>query len=95
MARETADVVVIGAGVAGLACARRLAEPVAGTLYFTGEATDERLARTVAGGERAAGELLEHFQDPCGERRGVSPTWSAHARRADASTLARQKLNVL
>lgn len=46
----------------GLGHVRQLAEPVAGTLFFAGEATDERLAGTVGGaiasGERAAGEVL-------------------------------------
>jgi monoamine oxidase len=46
----------------GLGAVRRLAEPVAGTLFFAGEATSERLAGTVAGaiasGERAADEVL-------------------------------------
>src|SRR5205823_2539776 len=46
----------------GLGTARRLAAPVAGTLFFAGEATEERLAGTVAGaiasGDRAAGEVL-------------------------------------
>jgi monoamine oxidase len=45
----------------GLDAVRRLAEPVAGTLFFAGEATHERLAGTVAGaiasGERAADEV--------------------------------------
>lgn len=48
---------------AGGACAVRwYAEPVAGTLFFAGEATDRTRAGTVAGalvsGERAAGEVL-------------------------------------
>jgi monoamine oxidase len=46
----------------GLEYVRRLAEPVAGTLFFAGEATDEQLTGTVAGaiasGRRAADELL-------------------------------------
>jgi monoamine oxidase len=48
--------------VGGHEWVRRLAEPVAGTLFFAGEATDYLLAGTVAGaiasGERAAGEVL-------------------------------------
>jgi monoamine oxidase len=46
----------------GLGQVRQLAEPVVETLYFAGEATDERLAGTVTGaiasGERAAGEVF-------------------------------------
>lgn len=48
--------------VGGLRAVRQLAEPVAGTLFFAGEATDERLAGTVAGalasGVRAADALI-------------------------------------
>jgi monoamine oxidase len=57
------DVIVIGAGAAGLAAARALARPVAGTLFFAGEATDADQSGTVAGaiasGQRAAEELLK------------------------------------
>jgi monoamine oxidase len=49
-------------GVGGLDAPRRLAEPVADTLFFAGEATDARLGGTVAGalasGYRAADEVL-------------------------------------
>jgi monoamine oxidase len=45
----------------GMGSGRRLAEPVAGTLFFAGEATDELQAGTVAGaldsGHRAADEV--------------------------------------
>ena len=48
--------------VGGRGARRRLAAPVAGTLYFAGEATDEAEAGTVAGalrsGQRAAREVL-------------------------------------
>jgi monoamine oxidase len=48
--------------VGGEGAVRRLAEPVAGTLFFAGEATDARLAGTVTGaiasGIRAADEVL-------------------------------------
>jgi monoamine oxidase len=47
--------------VGGRELVRRLAEPVAGTLFFAGEATDYELAGTVAGalasGERVATEI--------------------------------------
>jgi monoamine oxidase len=79
------EIIVLGAGVAGLAAARRLsatgcnvtlvqardrgigaatrlADPVERTLFFAGEATQERLAGTVGGaldsGYRAAEEIL-------------------------------------
>jgi monoamine oxidase len=49
-------------GVGGLSAPRKLAEPVAGTLFFAGEATHEHLNGTVGGalatGRRAADELL-------------------------------------
>jgi monoamine oxidase len=49
-------------GVGGLSAPRKLAEPVAGTLFFAGEATHEQLNGTVGGalatGRRAADELL-------------------------------------
>jgi monoamine oxidase len=54
--------------VGGLESVRRLAEPVAATLFIAGEAMDERLAGTVAGaiasGERAADELLAAHARP-------------------------------
>jgi monoamine oxidase len=50
------------AAVGGVDAARRLAEPVAGTLFFAGEATDPELSATVGGairsGRRAAEEVL-------------------------------------
>jgi monoamine oxidase len=50
------------APVGGEDVVQRLAEPVAGTLFFAGEATDARLTSTVAGaiasGHRAAEEVL-------------------------------------
>jgi monoamine oxidase len=50
--------------VGGLGAPGQLADPVAGTLYFAGEATHRRLTGTVAGalasGYRAADELLRH-----------------------------------
>jgi monoamine oxidase len=49
-------------GVGGLSAPRRLAEPVASTLFFAGEATHEHLNGTVGGalasGRRAANEML-------------------------------------
>jgi monoamine oxidase len=49
-------------GVGGAAAHRALARPVAGTLFFAGEATDSDQSGTVAGaiasGRRAAGEIL-------------------------------------
>jgi monoamine oxidase len=52
----------ISVPVGGHDTVRRLAEPVAGTLFFAGEATDARLCGTVAGaiasGLRAADEVL-------------------------------------
>ncbi len=49
-------------GVGGVPAPRALAHPVAGTLFFAGEATDSEQSGTVAGaiasGERAARELL-------------------------------------
>jgi monoamine oxidase len=48
--------------VGGRGARRKLGRPVAGTLYFAGEATDETEAGTVAGalrsGTRAAREIL-------------------------------------
>jgi monoamine oxidase len=50
-------------GVGGSRAAPALAEPVAGTLFFAGEATHDRLSGTVAGaiasGYRAADEVLQ------------------------------------
>jgi monoamine oxidase len=52
-------------GVGGLEAPQRLAEPVADTLYFAGEATHESLSGTVGGalesGERAAEEVLRRL----------------------------------
>jgi monoamine oxidase len=48
--------------VGGRTARRRLAAPLAGTLFFAGEATDDESAATVEGalrsGERAAREIL-------------------------------------
>lgn len=54
--------------VGGEGVVRRLAEPVAGTLFFAGEATELQLAATVAGaiasGHRAAEEVLAQANGP-------------------------------
>jgi monoamine oxidase len=58
----------------GLDAVRRLAAPVAESLFFAGEATHERLAGTVAGaiasGERAADEVLARVGRPFGTSPG-------------------------